>query len=122
MRVLRLLILMTALFLAACNTVDPLPQGEAGTPETANEASVVEESTGQPVTVAKDEAVEAPTVTVVVEVETPSVKVDPSPLVEETNTAEPVSTEEPFSGAYENTYFRGSELAPVTLIDYSDFL
>jgi len=27
-----------------------------------------------------------------------------------------------FNGAYENTYFRGSESAPVTIIDYSDFL
>jgi hypothetical protein len=26
------------------------------------------------------------------------------------------------NGQYENTYFRGSETAPVTLIDYSDFL
>jgi hypothetical protein len=34
----------------------------------------------------------------------------------------PPTVEIIINGHYENTYFRGSETAPVTLIDYSDFL
>ena len=53
-----------------------------------------------------------------------------TPLLVETPT-EVVATEMPdtptsqavvFNGSYENTYFRGSSNAPITLIDYSDFL
>ena len=45
------------------------------------------------------------------------------PAVTATVEVEPPPTAEAVvNGQYENTYFRGSESAPVTLVDYSDFL
>lgn len=48
-----------------------------------------------------------------------------APLPTEAATAEPVPSPTEtvvFNGPYEQTYFRGSAGAPVTIIDYSDFL
>lgn len=40
--------------------------------------------------------------------------IEPSPQPEEQTAA--------FNGPFENTYYRGAEDAPITMIDYSDFL
>ncbi len=42
-------------------------------------------------------------------------------VVTEVAESSPNETSE-FNGQYENTFFRGSSNAPITLIDYSDFL
>jgi hypothetical protein len=45
---------------------------------------------------------------------------EPQPTAAEAETAP--TAEGQINGRYETTYFRGSETAPVTMIDYSDFL
>jgi hypothetical protein len=119
-RLLPLFLLMAFLF-AACS-----PAAEPATLEPVNEnptkTPVVEDEPAAPTAAATESASPAEPVQATVE---PPDTAQPQPTELPT---EPTATELPptevavFNGAYENTYFRGSETAPVTLIDYSDFL
>ncbi len=72
---------------------------------TPTEAPLVLPPTASPVEQNTEQPVEAPTEIVATE-------------VAETPTSLPVE----INGQYENTYFRGLATAPITMIDYSDFL
>jgi hypothetical protein len=47
---------------------------------------------------------------------------EPQPTAAEAEAEQAPPAEPQFNGRYETTYFRGSETAPVMMIDYSDFL
>jgi hypothetical protein len=83
---------------------------------TAAEPVVAGEPTQQPAT----DTLTLEPVPTVVEAIPETEPAEPQPTAVE---AEPAPTvEAKFNGRYELTYYRGSETAPVTMIDYSDFL
>jgi ABC-type glycerol-3-phosphate transport system substrate-binding protein len=58
----------------------------------------------------------------VVEAEPETADPTPTEAAAETEAEEAPAVEAQYNGTYESTYFRGSATAPVTMIDYSDFL
>lgn len=120
-----LLLLLISLIVIACSPEQEPAGITSSTPEPASEQveaqeSEVEEPVAPPTEVVStepsDESPSDPT-------ETPVAEQTEETAVEPTATLAPTVEEEvAFNGPYENTYFRGSAAAPVTLIDYSDFL
>ena len=119
------LILLLLFIVAACS---PAPDSAATVPPTPESSIKVDEVPENGI----DQPAVSPTEVAPTEAPTESLD-DPTatPVIEPTEepTAEPIATivltpeeEVVFNGPYENTYFRGSATAPVTLIDYSDFL
>jgi hypothetical protein len=129
-------ILLAALFLGACSSAEPAPQAGGGEIEQADEAAptldpIEPQETAAEVPTADGPAKNTGETIAATEAEAPPKATEPSPSEEEANTPEPAPTVEPtavtveepaINGPYEKTYFRGSANAPVTLIDYSDFL
>ena len=116
-RIFPILLLIT-LALVACSGVEqpidtPPPATTVGTlPEPmATEPAEPESPTAEATAVEQpaDAATEPPTVAESAATELPA-------------TEPPQAAEIAVNGPYENTYFRGREDAPVTVIDYSDFL
>lgn len=108
------------LLLAACGSAAESPAPEA-TQEVVLEADILPapSNTAPPaVPTAAPEGSES--------VETPQ----DAPATEATASPQPTATEPPpaatsapeFNGEYEGTYYRGLATAPITMIDYSDFL
>ena len=127
MRYWAALLFMASLILSACGGAEP--SGQAATPQQEDEgAASSTEPTEIPAT-ATDMPTEVATVipTTTTQPE-PTIgepeETEPAPLI--TPTAEPSPTqpeqEVAFNGQFENTYFRGAANAPITIIDYSDFL
>jgi hypothetical protein len=125
-------IFLLALLLVACTssgeqaTVPPEP--DVAATDVARNEEPAEAPTG---TEPPDEPTEAPADTATADTaaatatqeaqvaEQPTATAEPSP------TTPPQATETPapaFNGEYEGTYFRGLATAPITMIDYSDFL
>jgi len=129
-------VLLAALFLGACNSAEPAPQTGGGEPEQADEATPILEpiepqETAAEVPTAAGPAKNSEETIAATEAEAPPEATELSPSEAEAETPEPAPTVEPtavpveeptINGPYEKTYFRGSGSAPVTLIDYSDFL
>jgi hypothetical protein len=118
-------LLLLGLIVVACS-----PQQEAAETPSPTPAPTIEESEAQESQIEGLGAVPTEAIPTEPPFETP---VDPtsSPVIEPTEVTaiEPTATlvasageEAIFNGPYENTYFRGSAVAPVTMIDYSDFL
>lgn len=118
-------LLLISLIVIACSPEQEPAGLTSPTPEPASEEVEAQESEAEePVapptevvpTEPSDEAPSDPT-------DTPVAEPTEESAVEPTATLAPTAEEEvAFNGPYENTYFRGSAAAPVTLIDYSDFL
>ncbi len=130
---LTFLILLVTVLLAACGgqeaapTVEStaLPVGTASLPSTATAEPLPTETTAPPT----DVPTEAPVDALVEEISAESPSTEPASLPEPTATNEPPEeVEEPaaaqvISGqTVEGAYFYGDPAAPLTLIDYSDFL
>lgn len=121
MRLAFLSILLLALLLAACTSSVEESPGPTPADPTATVVAREEEPTEAPaeMTEAPKDAATA-TVTQEAQVaEQSTAKAEPSPIAP----PEPTETSAPaFNGEYEGTYFRGLATAPITMIDYSDFL
>lgn len=115
-RLIPLFILIAFTFAACSQATEP-----AANPSTAT-IPVVEDEPVAPTLAATELAL--PTEPVQPTVEQPeATQQQPTDLpAESTATVAPPTEVAVFNGGYENTYFRGSETSPVTLIDYSDFL
>lgn len=116
-----------ALIITGCDQAAPSPSAPLSTNTPAAETEAVP-VTEQPVVVEIEATVEpeqaAPTKIVAPATVEPAA-VLPTATAQVDPTGQPVATVEQavaVNGAYENSYFRGSADAPVTLIDYSDFL
>jgi hypothetical protein len=116
---------MLGLIVVTCS-----PQQETAETPSPTPAPTIEESEAQESQIEGQGAVSTEVIPTEPPFETP---VDPtsSPVIEPTEVTaiEPTATlvtsageKANFNGPYENTYFRGSAAAPVTMIDYSDFL
>jgi len=133
------LLLPLILLLAACGSESSIDQEPAGQPSSApvqnsaTPATAIEEPSPEPQETAampeltEGQAEDAGMVTVQ-EVETLAVATE---ILETPQTAEPppatatlpAATAAPeINGEYEGTFYRGSATAPITMIDYSDFL
>jgi hypothetical protein len=119
------LILSGILILTACGQADPI----STTPQSAEKpiaekgaTATLQPPTEPALTIEVDPTITPeqapPTITAVPSRTEPT---DPPPTT--TGPVEPTRIEEvTFNGVYEDSYFRGSADAPVTLTDYSDFL
>ena len=118
------LIVIAAVAGVACQQADPV----TFTPQPTDTVAVVSEATAivvrdTPTTGAEEPPEVLPTAT-----ETITAEPSPSPTVAtdavETDEQSQSSAEETIrvNGSYEQTFFRGQTDAPVTMIDYSDFL
>jgi hypothetical protein len=124
MKIWTLLILITAIAIVACEQADPAsfsPQPTDTMPPDSEATAVVIRDTP---TISVEASPEGkPTAT-----ETMDPEPSPSPIVEvdiaETEEQSQPSGDEAIivNGVYEQTFFRGQMDAPVTMIDYSDFL
>lgn len=120
-----LLLFLLALIVVACSQASEPATTIPPTPEPATEeAKALESEVEQPGTAPTEVfPTEASTETPSDPTDTPVIEPTEETTVEPTATLAPTVEEETiFNGLYENTYFRGSAAAPVTLIDYSDFL
>ncbi len=119
------LLFLLALIVAACSPTSELTKTVPPTLEPATEETEALESEVEQPGAAPTEVVptEASTETPSDPTDTPVLELTEETAVDPTTTLAPTAEEETiFNGPYENTYFRGSAAAPVTLIDYSDFL
>lgn len=119
------LLFLLALIVVACSQASEPATTIPPTPEPATEEAKALESEVEQPGAAPTEVVptEASTETPSDPTDTPVIEPTEETTVEPTATLAPTVEEETiFNGLYENTYFRGSAAAPVTLIDYSDFL
>jgi len=120
-----LLLFIALLVLAACSgdeTTSETAVENAETQPAATAATVIEPATVAPT---DEPAADAPTIEPAPTEAMEAAETEPETAVPEptATTAEEASPEEvQFNGPYETTYFRGSATAPVTMIDYSDFL
>ena len=117
-----LLLMFILLVLAACSdgeetTSNPL-EGAAVSAPTATVASTQPPANPTEGAVPATEPVPTEAETVA---ESEPETVAPEPTASEAETAPPVEASQ-INGTYEQTYFRGSATAAVTMIDYSDFL
>ena len=117
------LLLLAALISTGCGQTEPLPtevpvaEIVATIPPTPEPTVVAEpEPAFEPEPVAQEEVAEP---TAEPTAEPPTLTVEPD-LTRQPET--PVEETVAFNGFYENSYFRGSADAPVTILDYSDFL
>jgi cytoskeletal protein RodZ len=122
-------LLTIAWLLAACSPTNTVPSDQpAPVEQEAQEiVEVLPEPTVTPEVVSPTTLTEQPMPTEVLEQAPPTATTEPTTTVEPMDvepSQEPESPEEEaqVNGLYENTYFRGSTDAPVTLIDFSDFL
>jgi hypothetical protein len=115
------LFLLMALLVAACSqATEPATTEPAADPATT--APVAADEPVAPTRAATESAPATEPAQATVE-KPENAQQQPTNLPAEPSVTVPPPTEVAvFNGAYENTYFRGSETAPVTLIDYSDFL
>jgi hypothetical protein len=127
MRYWAALLLVATLILSACGGAEPSDQAAAPQQEDEGTASVTEPA--EILATATDMPTEVASVTpTTAEQPEPTIGepevTDPAPTI--TPTAEisptPPEQEAAFNGQFESTYFRGAANAPITIIDYSDFL
>jgi hypothetical protein len=119
------LLFLLALIVAACSQASEPATTIPPTLEPATEEAKALESEVQQPGAAPTEVIptESSTETLSDPTDTPVIEPTEETTVDPTATLAPTAEEETiFNGPYENTYFRGSAAAPVTLIDYSDFL
>ena len=119
------ILFLLAFIVVACSPASESAATIPPTPEPATEGAEALESEVEQPGAALTEVVptEASTKTPSSPTDTPVVEPTEETSVEPTATLAPTAEEEAiFNGPYENTYFRGSAAAPVTMIDYSDFL
>jgi hypothetical protein len=127
-------LLFVSWLLAACSQTNTMPTDPL-TPVEQPAQEVVEvlpEPTKIPILVSPTIPSEPPTPTEAIGLEPPTTAVEPTVTVEPIDvepSTEPETIVKPapdqpaqVNGSYEGTYYRGSADAPVTLIDYSDFL
>ena len=115
------------LILVACSADEPaatVPPTEVAagieTQPTQKPAEVAATATEEPVSIpAEPTSVSEPATPTAIPTVTPAGEPSIAATIE---VEAPPTVETTVNGQYKNTYFRGSETAPVTLIDYSDFL
>jgi PBP1b-binding outer membrane lipoprotein LpoB len=123
------LLLLGALISTGCGQTDTPPTAPPSTAApTAETVATIPPTTEPPAEAEVETAVEpeqaAPTESLTPSLAEPTdvpptaTAVADSAGQQESSVAEPVV----FNGVYENSYFRGAADAPVTMIDYSDFL
>lgn len=127
MRYWAALLFMTSLILSACGGAEPSDQAATPQQEDAGAAGTTEP--GEIPTTVTDMPTEAATVIPVTATQ-PEITIDKpketesAPMIAPTAEPSPTQPEQEvaFNGQFENTYFRGAANAPITIIDYSDFL
>jgi hypothetical protein len=127
-------LLLFGWLLAACSPTNTAPTDPLTPVEQAAQevVEVLPEPTETPEVVSPTTLAEPPTPTEAIGQETPTMAVESTATIEPIDVelgTEPEMLVEPepdqplqMNGSYESTYFRGSADAPVTLVDFSDFL
>jgi outer membrane protein TolC len=124
---LAFLLFILTLVVAACSGQDTDSEPDlAGTaPAAAPAESMTETATEPALEPAQETAANGPSLEPTPTEAQAVTEIEPETAVSEPTAApaEQVPTAEvQINGRYESTYFRGSETAPITMIDYSDFL
>jgi len=118
-------LLLTALIGTGCGQADIPPTALPPTAVQATEVVATTPPTIEPPAVAEVKKAIEPEQSEPAEIKADPTTVPPTATVEpEATGQQDSSTDEAvaINGVYENSYFRGSADAPVTIIDYSDFL